>query len=88
MDAKKCDRCGNYFDNTNIMNTDLVLFNGIIKSVNMQHFHMFKVDHRVVDVELCPDCAHQLVGFLEVPDSIVAVSEIETGLDRGENDDD
>lgn len=88
MNAKKCDRCGSYFDNTNIMNTDLVLFNGIVSSVRMQHFRMFRDAHRVVDLELCPDCAQQLVGFLEVPDSIVAVSEIETGLDRGENDDD
>jgi RNA polymerase subunit RPABC4/transcription elongation factor Spt4 len=58
MNAKKCDRCGRYYDENQFC------FAGSIKYQ--------RPGHVTDDYELCPDCCHKLQSFLKFKDTTIA----------------
>lgn len=60
MNAKKCDRCGKYYDsygtNDDLKNTNAVMF--VNANKNGQYF-----SHGVID--LCPECMNEVKEFVK-----------------------
>jgi hypothetical protein len=58
MNAKKCDRCGRYYDENQFM---------IAGSIRFQ-----RPLHTTENYELCPNCCHMLQKFLQFNDAVIA----------------
>lgn len=64
MDAKKCDRCGNYYIDKSESNFN-VLATAFIQAIAPQLFKS-KVQEKIEElIDLCPACSRDLTGWLK-----------------------
>lgn len=62
MDAKKCDRCGRYYDD-NVKNETIgCVHGGVISSIIIIEKH----GSADCDFDLCDDCIGELMSFLNI----------------------
>ncbi len=61
-DAKKCDRCGKYYDDY-----DGVAFSEAVTRNKYDRMHLVRADDRGVykKFDLCPDCMSALISFIK-----------------------